>query len=106
MNAAPAEFFGLKSYLCCGKPCYTKCAVPFLYGVKDGKTFASAMKYAVNAYQEKHFIPQEQRAIFDHATEDLFFCNFCPSLFWDVKKIESAVPKSLEMTERALFLDP
>ena len=72
VKAAPANCGGLKTYLVCGNPCYTCCSIPVLGSLKNSETFLSAMKQAVNAYQEKHNIPVEQRAIFEDVNDNVF----------------------------------
>jgi len=50
IKAAPANCFGLKIYLCCGKPCYTRCSSPIFTGTKNSDRFLKAWRQALRDY--------------------------------------------------------
>lgn len=72
VKAAPCNCFGLKSYLCCGNPCYVDVSYPILNGLKNSSVFASAMKQAVDSYRVKHGLPTNQMAIFQDVNDNVF----------------------------------
>ena len=49
IRAAPCNCFGLKECLCCCQPCYTRCSLPLITGVKNPEQFLSAWKFAVDS---------------------------------------------------------
>ena len=48
IRAAPCNFFGLRECIFCCNPCYVRCSVPIVIGVKNPEQFLSAWKFAVD----------------------------------------------------------
>ena len=67
LMSAKSNFFGCKTMICCGDPCYTSTAMLLMPGIKEPGAFLAAYKGAYDAYIEKHkaTIPEEQRVIFE-----------------------------------------
>ena len=36
---APCSCCGLREYCCCGNPCYVKCSMPLMMGLKNSEAF-------------------------------------------------------------------
>jgi hypothetical protein len=68
--ASPHDCCGLKEWLCCGKPCYLRYALPLTSGIKDGATFLVAFRDAVDAYGQKHRLSKDQMAKFEQVNDD------------------------------------
>lgn len=69
--AAPHNCCGLKTYLCCGKPCYYSFALPLTAGIKNGGEFLVQFRNAVDAYAQKHRLSKDQMAIFEQVNDDV-----------------------------------
>lgn len=55
-----------------GNPCYTLCSVPVVNGVGNADQFASALKYAVDAYGKRTQIPETRMPIFAKVEDNIF----------------------------------
>ena len=73
----------MKSYLCCGKPCFVKYALPFIGGLKNSDEFLQKWKGAMVAYKAKH----------RHLDGQL--CKF-----WSVTDEQLLLGKGVEITQR------
>ena len=62
IKKAPANLFGLKTYIIFGNPCYVSTAVPFMSGLKNADKFLADMANVTTAYQDKMGIPKDQGA--------------------------------------------
>jgi len=65
LKAAPHNCLGLKTYICCGGPCYEQYGLPITSGLKDGKKLMLDFKKAVNRYVKKHNLDPAEMAIFE-----------------------------------------
>jgi hypothetical protein len=96
--ASPCNCFGFKSYLCCGNPCYVNFKAPFLPGpmgssapLKNAEELVAVVMQAVQAYQQKHSIPENEGVIFENVSDNI-------ADFGGAKK--SGAPKTQEMDDR------
>jgi hypothetical protein len=72
IKAAPCNCFGLKTFLCCGNPCYVNCSYPLLVGVKNADVFLSKWQAAVSAYQTKTGISKGEFVVFESVEDNLY----------------------------------
>jgi len=71
VKVAPCNCFGLKTFICCGNPCYVSCSMPLLLGVRDADHFISSAKVAVDAFKNKHGLEDGEMAIFECVSDDI-----------------------------------
>jgi len=72
LRTADDNCFGLRTWLCCGPPCYVSKSKGWIRGVPaaaDFNAFMVPLKNAVSTYQQYHQIPIEERAIFENVIE-------------------------------------
>ena len=100
MYASPCNCFGMRCCICCGNPCYVNFRVPFMPGpykssapLKNSEHFISQLQYAVNVYQAKHQIPENERAIFENVEDNLVD-------FGSSKKAGAPSGEEMQRTER------
>jgi len=68
---SPCSFFGLKICICCCNPCYVKCSIPIMYGVKNPEVFLSKMKAFTVQFAEKTNIPESQRVVYESVSDNV-----------------------------------
>jgi len=78
INASPSNYFGLRSYICCGPPCYEGCSVPIVTALDEGsKEFLGKYKGALLAYVDSldGSISNDQVAVFAKVTDQFCDCD-------------------------------
>jgi hypothetical protein len=71
ISYAPCACCELRICLCCGKPCYEYCGLPFLGGMLNPEKFLQSWANAMKAYEAKHPDLQGQLATFSANKEVL-----------------------------------
>jgi len=68
---APCNFGNLKTYLCCGNPCYVSCSRPVISGMKDADGFLASLKAALNPWADNLGIPKYEQVIFASVSDNV-----------------------------------
>jgi len=72
---APCNCFNLRSFLCCGRPCFTYCACPLVIGVKNGEEFLGRWRFALESYAREKAVPTDQIAQFKRVADRFCDCD-------------------------------